>query len=469
MNSSDTQGRLGTAALYATVFLPFAFGHYVSFVFRSINAVLAPYLVEALQLSAAQLGLLSSAYFVSFGLAQLPVGMALDRYGPRRVQLTLLGAASAGSLLFAFGTSFGPLFAARVLTGIGLSACFMGSIKALSYWVEPRRLPSIHGYLLAVGGLGAMSATLPVELALQQFGWRAVFVALAVVTLAPALAIRFLTPPDPPAHRVARWPTLGSLLEVYRDPAFRRTISLLLPAHAVAFGLQGLWMGQWLQDVGGLDTREAAALLFVGMGAIVAGSLSIGNITEWAGRRFGAKPIDVAGVGVGLFLLVQVLALLNVVPWIPALSVAFTLIGTIAGLEYTIVAQNVSPALTGRAATCLNLLIFFGAFLVQSGFGFIVSAWTPDAAHHYPAAAYQTAFAVVVALQLPGFLAWLMRTVRRRSQSDFQPDLQHDSQHDSRPGSQADSRPDSQPDPHSGSQPNSRRDAQQPDPQQEAA
>jgi MFS family permease len=416
VNSSETQGRLGTATLYMTVFLPFAFGHYVSFVFRSINAVLAPYLVDALQLSAAQLGLLSSAYFVSFGLAQLPVGMALDRFGPRRVQLTLLGAASAGSLLFAGGNSFGSLFAARVLTGIGLSACFMGTIKALSYWVEPRRLPSIHGYLLAVGGLGAMSATLPVELALRYLTWRTLFVVLAAVTVIPALAIRFFTPPDPHVHRVARWPTLGSLMEVYRDPAFRRTISLLLPAHAVAFGLQGLWMGQWMQDVGGIGTRETAALLFVGMGAIVVGSLSLGNITEWAGRRFGAKPIDVAGVGVGLFLVVQLLAVLNVVAWIPALTVAFTLIGTIGGLEYTIVAQSVPPALTGRAATCLNLLIFFGAFIVQSGFGLVVSAWTPDTAHHYPAIAYRTAFAVAIILQLPGFAAWLARALRRSSQ-----------------------------------------------------
>ncbi|CAB3764223.1 MFS transporter [Paraburkholderia solisilvae] len=418
MNPSQAESRLSTAALYTTVFLPFAFGHYVSFVFRSINAVLAPYLVDAFQFSAAQLGLLSSAYFVSFGIAQLPVGMALDRYGPRRVQLVLLGLASAGSLLFAAGNGFWPLFAARVLTGVGLSACFMGAIKALSYWVETHKLPSIHGYLLAAGGLGAMSATLPVELAVQHIGWRVLFVVLAGIILIPALAIFFVTPREPLAHRVARWPTLASLIEVYRNPAFRRTISLLLPAHAVAFGLQGLWMGQWLQDVGGRSTQDIAALLFVGMGAIVVGSLSIGNITEWAGRRFGAKPLDVAGVGVGLFLLVQLLAVLNIVAWIPALTIAFTLIGTIAGLEYTIVAQSVPPALTGRAATCLNLLIFSGAFIVQSGFGFVISAWKPDAARHYPAVAYQTAFAIAIAFQLPGFVGWLLRAATRRSRQE---------------------------------------------------
>lgn len=221
--------------------------------------------------------------------------------------------------------------------------------------------------------------------------------------------IYFVTPQEPLAHRVTRWPSVRSLFEVYRDPAFRRTISLLLPAHAVAFGLQGLWMGQWLQDAGGLNAHDTAALLFIGMAAIVAGSLSIGNLTEWAGRRFGMKPLDVAGVGVGIFIGVQVLAVLNIVPLIPVITVAFTLIGTIAGLEYTIVAQSVPPALTGRAATCLNLLIFFSAFVVQSGFGFIVGAWHPDAAHHYPAVAFQTAFGVALALQLPGFVRWLLR------------------------------------------------------------
>jgi predicted MFS family arabinose efflux permease len=402
-------------AMRLTVFLPFAFGHYVSFVFRSITAVLAPYLIDALQLSAAQLGLLTSAYFVSFGAAQLPVGMALDHYGPRRVQLVLLGIASVGSLMFAVGDSFGALFVARLLTGFGLSACFMGSIKALSYWVQPAKLPSIHGYLIAAGGLGAMSATLPVEIALQHFGWRTLFVVLAMVTLIAALAIRFVTPADPLAHQVARWPTPRSLLEVYRDAAFRRTISLLLPVHAVAFGLQGLWMGRWLRDVGGLGVRDTAVLLFIGMAAIVAGSLSIGNITEWAGRRFGVKPIDVAGIGVGLFLIVQLLALLNIASWVPTLTVAFTLIGTIAGLEYTIVAQGVPPALTGRATTCLNVLIVLGAFAVQSSFGLIISAWTSDAAHRYPVAAYQTAIAAMIVLQLPGFIAWFGRFVHHSS------------------------------------------------------
>lgn len=400
--------RFSLGIMFGTVFLPFAFGHYISFIFRSINAVLAPYLLADMQLSASQLGLLSSAYFFAFSLAQLPVGLALDRYGPKHVQLALLGIAAAGSLLFAQGHSFATLFIARILIGLGLSACFMASIKALSYWTALHKLPSIHGYLLAVGGIGAMSATLPVNWVLGFTSWRVVFVFLAGAILAVGLVILVMVPKDPVEHRLAKWPTLISLLDVYRDTAFRRTIALLLPSHTVAFGLQGLWMGQWLHDVGGLSNDDTARLLFVGMGAIVVGSLSVGRITEWAGR-LGIKPIDVGGIGVALFVAIQGLAMLNIVPLLPALSISFTLVGTIAGLEYTIVAQSVPPALTGRAATCLNLLILFGAFIVQAGFGFIVGAWTPDAAHRYPPVAYQAAFAAAIALQLPGLVRWAVR------------------------------------------------------------
>jgi len=91
------------------------------------------------------------------------------------------------------------------------------------------------------------------------------------------------------------------------------------------------------------------------------------------------------------------------------LSVLFTLIGTITGIEYAIVAQSMPRELTGRAATCLNLLIFIGAFLVQAGFGQVVGLWRPDLAGHYPAQAYRVAFGVLVLLQLPGLVGYFLR------------------------------------------------------------
>src|SRR6476469_336107 len=111
--------------VFLTVFLPFALGHYLSSMLRTVNAVLAPSLVAALGLTPGQLGLLTSAFFFAFALVQMPVGMALARYGPRRVQLVLLMVAAAGALLFAHGTTFVQLVAARAIIGLGLGGCFM--------------------------------------------------------------------------------------------------------------------------------------------------------------------------------------------------------------------------------------------------------------------------------------------------------------------------------------------------------
>lgn len=403
--------RLSGAAVLFTVFLPFALGHYLSALLRTVNAVLAPQLMAQLALSPGQLGLLTSAYFFAFALAQLPIGIALDRYGPRKVQLALLLVAACGALLFAHGSSFGQLVLARAIIGVGLGGCFMSAVKAISTWIAPARLPSVQGYLIAVGGLGAASATLPVRLALQYTDWRGLFTMLGALVACAALMIWCVTPRAAPGTRAAM-PTVQSILDVYRDAAFQRTISLMLVPHMVFFGIQGLWIGRWLSDVARFSDGAVAYLLYLSMAAVIFGAIAVGMVTEWAGRR-GIAPLDVAGCGVGLFLLVQLGIVCNYAPSYQLLSVLFTLIGTITGIEYAIVAQSMPPSLTGRASTCLNLLIFVGAFLVQAGFGQVVGLWQQAGSGHYPAIAYRVAFGVLVALQLPGLLlfAWRRRAV----------------------------------------------------------
>lgn len=397
--------RLSGVAVFFYVFLPFALGHYLSCLLRNVNAVLAPTLVGALHLTPGDLGLLTSAFFFSFALVQLPVGIALDRYGPRKVQLVLMLWAAAGAWMFAHGRSFAELMLARAVIGFGLGGCFMAAVKAISTWIAPGRLPSVHGYLIAVGGLGAATATTPVRLALHYTDWRGLFVMLAGLTAVCALLIWLLTPRGSAAGGKA--PTVRSVLDVYRHPAFRQTAALVLVPHMAFFGIQGLWIGRWLADVARFDDAAVAYLLYLGMASVIFGAIAVGMITEWAGRR-GIGPLDVAARGVTLFVLVQGGLVVSFGPSIQLLSVLFTLVGTITGIEYAIVAQSMPKSLTGRAATCLNLLIFIGAFLVQALFGQIVGLWTPDAGGHYPALAYRVAFALLVLLQLPGLLHYFL-------------------------------------------------------------
>jgi predicted MFS family arabinose efflux permease len=406
MDADRDTPRLSGAAVFFHVFLPFALGHYLSSLLRNVNAVLAPDLVGALALDPGQLGLLTSAFFFAFALVQLPVGIALDRYGPRRVQLVLMMLAALGALLFAHGHSFAQLVLARAVIGCGLGGCFMSAVKAVATWVAPRRLPSVQGYLIAVGGLGAASATLPVRALLQHTDWRGLFLMFGLLSACSAILIWFVTPrskvPGGPP------PTVRSVLDVVRAPEFRAVIGLVLVPHAVFFGIQGLWIGRWLADAGRFSDATVAYLLYLGMAAVIFGAIAVGMLTEWAGRR-GIAALDVAAGGVALFVLVQVAIVVHWKPGMELLSVLFTLVGTITGIEYAIVARSLPRALTGRAATCLNLLIFIGAFLVQAGFGQVLALWAADGAGHYPALAYRAAFGLLVLLQLPGLAHYFLR------------------------------------------------------------
>ena len=187
------------------------------------------------------------------------------------------------------------------------------------------------------------------------------------------------------------------------------------------FGIQGLWIGRWLSDVTRFPDDAVAYLLYMGMASVIFGAIGVGMITEWAGRR-GIAPLDVAAAGIAIFLLVQAAFVLNYKPSFQLLSVLFTLVGTITGIEYAIIAQSMPRELTGRAATCLNLLIFVGAFVVQAGFGLLVGLWPLDDAGQVPAMAYRMAFAVLVLVQLPGLVGFVRR--RRRQASPAAEDVE---------------------------------------------
>jgi MFS family permease len=179
------------------VVLPFLAGYFLSYVYRAVNAVLAPALVGEFGISAEQLGFLTGVYFFSFGLFQIPLGLLLDRFGPRRVNGTLLVLAAAGALFFAYSDSFVDLVAARALIGLGVSACLMASIQAFILWFPPERMSTMIALAYSMGGLGAITASVPLEIALRVLSWREVFELLAVFTLLLSAVFALAVPEHP--------------------------------------------------------------------------------------------------------------------------------------------------------------------------------------------------------------------------------------------------------------------------------
>src|SRR5450631_2293854 len=184
--------------LILRVFLPFVFGYYIAYLFRTINAVMAAPLATELGLGADDLGLLASVYFVTFAAAQIPIGILLDRYGPRRVQSVLLLVAAVGSALFAVSDHFWMLLVGRALIGLGVASAMTAGLKALVLWFPGDRVPLLNGLMVMLGALGAVTATLPADLLLDWIGWRELCGLFAGLTVASAVMIYLIVPETTP-------------------------------------------------------------------------------------------------------------------------------------------------------------------------------------------------------------------------------------------------------------------------------
>ena len=167
---------------FVLVLLPFAAGYYLSYVFRTINALIAGTLTQELSLSAADLGLLTSVYFLAMAAVQLPLGALLDRHGPRRVQSVCLLFAAAGATVFASAEGLSGLMLGRALIGVGVATALMASLKAIVLWFPKERIAVANGWVVMLGALGAVTATLPAEPLVTELGWRGLFGVLAAAT-----------------------------------------------------------------------------------------------------------------------------------------------------------------------------------------------------------------------------------------------------------------------------------------------
>lgn len=390
------------------VFLPFAAGYFLSYLYRAVNAVIAPNLIADIGLTAADLGLLTSANFFAFAAFQLPLGILLDRFGPRKTEAMLLIAAAAGAVVFSTADGLPGLIAGRALIGFGTSACLMAALKAYAHWMPADRLPLITGFHMAVGGMGALTATKPVEMALAFTDWRGLFLILAAVTLGAVALIAVVVPSRDRAVSGETWGQMvDGIRQVFASPAFIRLAPTAVVVQSGYLGIQSLWSGPWMRDVAGLPLDSMATHLLFIAACMVAGYLSMGTLTDRL-SRLGIRPIAVSLTGMSLFILNTVL-----IAFLPPgtaihLWLLFGFLGTFAILPYSIISQMFPPALTGRAVSGLNLLVFFGAFGVQWGIGAIINLWPQPTPGHFAPEGYQAAFLAVAGMQVLGLLWYVL-------------------------------------------------------------
>ena len=394
--------------LFLRVFLPFALGYFISYFFRNVNAIIEADLVGDLGFSAASLGLLTSVYFISFASFQLPLGLLLDRFGPRRTESVLLIFAALGALIFSMAESLSGLILGRLLIGFGVSACLMASFKAYVLWFPPDRLPLMNGLQMVAGGLGAMSATVPLRTALEFTDWRGVFLILSGLTLFSALVLWLVYPEkEGSSGPVPMKKQLEGLKTVLTSRPFLAIAPLVMFSQSAQMAIQGLWAKPWLRDVAGLDEAECANHLMWMMAAMMAGFFLLGLLSE---RLYHARKISPVTVGVSAMAVFIVLQLLMALGWTAQpmlLMTAFSFFATAGILPYAGLSQIFPKALSGRVSTSLNLTVFLGAFAVQWGLGEIISLW-PTEGKGYAPESYGAAFGSLAVLQLFGLLWFIV-------------------------------------------------------------
>lgn len=398
-------------APFVQVYFAFAAGYLLSYLLRTVNAVISPELTRELGLSSGALGLLTSAYFISFAAMQIPAGMLLDRYGPRRVEPLLLLVCGAGTLAFALAEGVTGLIVARALIGVGVSVCLMAPLKAIAAWYPSDRQASYASWIMFAGGTGALVATTPVEFALRLTDWRGVFVGLSVFAVAVAAWIWWRVPDTAPQGQGGgfgvQWAGVKSVFA-------SRRFWWLAPLGSFGMGsfmaIQGLWSVPWLMEVSGYPRAGAAGHLLVMSAVMLGGYLVLGLFSTRLARR-GVHPVHLFAVGYA----VSLAALAAILLGAPVTWLWWSLYGlgaTVNILAYGVLCDGFPKALAGRANTALNLLLFVGSFATQWGIGVVVDLHRSTGGHS--AGGLELAFAIVFGVNLVTY-AWFALGWRRHA------------------------------------------------------
>jgi len=384
--------------------------------YRGVNAVLSPYLIADLHLTAASLGLVTSIYFFTSAVFQLPLGLFMDRFGPRRVQGAMALLAAAGVVMFALSRDVGVLVVARAIMGVGAASALMTCFQAVVLWFPRERWPSLNGWILGMGGVGGLFASMPTAMALHLTDWHGLMLGTAALTLAVSVAIFRIVPErvrDEPAPGFAA--QLSGLATIYRDRLFWRLAPVAACAAGSNLAFAGLWAGPWLKDVAGLGPDGIGMSLLAYSLLVIVGFVLSGALGSWLTRH----GISLIVMIMGSFIISIVLQTPLLLPsgagrWIVLVSMG--VFNGIAALCYPVLNAHFPPGMSGRVNTAMNLFFFCGAFALQYAVGAVISLFAQVAPGRYPVAAYQVAFGLMIAVEL---LAWLWLLVPDRTRNQF--------------------------------------------------
>ena len=419
-NALDTQAASTTSLLIGVrIFLAFASGYFLSYALRAVNAALAPVLAHDLQLSAGELGWLSSAYFLAFAAMQIPVGIWLDRYGARRTESALLLVAATGAAIVGLGDSLLLNSLGRILIGAGVAPCLMASYAYFRRCFPAAQQPRLVMGMLLVGSAGALAATQPALAMSNWIGWRQIYFLATFLLILSALAVYFLTTDadrQTDRHTVVSGNT--NIWTLSTHPVMLRIVPVCIFTIGGFSAMQTLWAGPWLTQTLGLSPSEASMVLLYLNASLMVSYLVMGTASPWllrAGLSL-AKQSLIALIWIPLVFSLMIvwqsqaswICWLLFAPVIPAMF----LLQTQAALAFP-------GHVAGRILTTSNLMIFIGTFLVQWAIGLAVDTFNKFGMTQ--TSALRMAFTCLVVLQILSLIWFVMRKPERITGNETAP------------------------------------------------
>jgi MFS family permease len=345
------------------------------FLVRAITATLSPVLTLDFSLKASDLGLLAGGYFFGFAAMQLPLGRWLDRYGPKRVILYFLSFAVVGCVAFSMASSFAWLLAARVLVGMGVSACLMAPLTGFRRWLDGPSLVRANSWMLMTGSFGMLASTLPVQWLMPITGWRPMFWLLAILILLSMAVIAWVVPSAPAAPvTVPGQDNSASYAQVWRSRYFQAMTPLAFFNYGGLIAIQTLWAGPWMLRVAGYTPLESATGLFYLNACMLVAFWGWGMLApRLISRGWSADRLITWGVPLSLLALVFNIAGASETGWVG--WAIFCVTSSVLGLAQPAICIAFPSSLVGRALSAFNLMIFAGVFVVQWGIGLLIDAF----------------------------------------------------------------------------------------------
>ncbi|MDO8943486.1 MAG: MFS transporter, partial [Desulfobacterales bacterium] len=361
---------------------------FISQLYRTTNAVLAPWLIKDLYLDTEGLGLLSAGFFYAFALTQIPISIFLDKVGAKRLMIALSFAGMAGAIMFSLAQGLGMGLAGRLLLGVGMACNLMGPLKLLMEWFPPRTFATLSGLLYAIGTLGNIVAATPLVLLVEQFGWRLSFQAIIAVHFLLTLTL-FGVVQDRPAEKALNPPpSAGSLRPVslfgnlgilMRSKDYWIISAGTFVRYGTHAALQTLWAGPLLMEaMGFLPVQAGNILLMMNLGLILGGPLW-GAVSD---RIFETPKWVIAG---GLLMLALITSILRALP--PGTSafvagatfLAFGIASASGMHVYAHIKALVPKDMAGAAMSGTNFFTMMGPAVFLQGLGIAMQGLYPEA------------------------------------------------------------------------------------------